>query len=90
MTKLPVGSITFGKIEKSERSRLDSMGALRPKQGLGDIVVLRGQAMRDLIEHLQAAEGGGAYELRFAIDDGGLKVKINNLTWSVPLGTVER
>ena len=59
------------------------------KRGLGDVAVVRGETMRNLIEHLQMAEEQGAYEMRFAID-GGLKVKINNETWSVPLGTVER
>lgn len=58
-------------------------------RGLGDVAVLRGQTMRDLVEHLQSAEEQGAYEMSFAID-GGLKVRINNQTWSVPLGTVER
>lgn len=33
---------------------------------------------------------GGLHTLRVAIDDGGVKFKVNSGTWSPPLGKVER
>lgn len=76
-------------IENSVEFERGVAAARSLKIGLGDVAIVRGQTMRDLVEHLQIAEDQGAYEMHFAID-GGLKVKINNQTWSVPLGTVEK
>ncbi len=59
------------------------------KRGLGDIAVLRAEQLREFIEYIAALAETGVYELRFAIDDG-LKVKVNNQTWSIPLGKIER
>lgn len=34
------------------------------------------------------AAGPGVYELRFAIDEGGLKFKVNNGPWTPAIGRV--
>lgn len=51
------------------------------------IIKLEGSEMEQLIDELEATQL--VHTLRFAIDDGGVKVKINSGMWSPPLGKVE-
>jgi hypothetical protein len=59
------------------------------------IVRLEGPGLSMLVQSIANVEnringGGGIYRMRFAIDDGGIKVKINEGVWSPPLGEIER
>ena len=58
------------------------------------IVRLEGPGLTMLVQSIANVEsripnGGGIYRMRFTIDDGGVKVKINEGVWSPPLGEIE-
>lgn len=62
---------------------------------MGPIVRLEGPGLSMLIQSIANVEnrisgGGGIYRLRFAIDEGGIKVKINEGIWTPPLGSIVR
>ncbi len=52
------------------------------------IIKLDGVEVEHLIDALESTQL--IHTLRFAIDDGGVKVKINWGMWSPPLGKVEK
>jgi predicted NUDIX family NTP pyrophosphohydrolase len=54
---------------------------------VGDIVILEGEALRDFLEVLTSRDD--VYRVRLAIDGGGVKVKRNEGTWTLPYGEMD-
>lgn len=54
------------------------------------IAYFSGDALMDLLHELAVMYAAipGVYELRFAIDEGGLKFKMNNNPWTPAMGRV--
>jgi hypothetical protein len=55
--------------------------------GMGPIVLIEGIDLAQLLEALN--DHGHLYRLRVAIDTGGVKIKLNEGTWTLPYGVVE-
>ena len=47
------------------------------------------QASTDIDAIVKAITRNGVHSLRFSVDGGGIKIKVNGGTWSPPMGTVE-
>jgi hypothetical protein len=60
---------------------------------MDEIVEFKGQELTELLDRLRSLvedDGhGSVHSIRFAVD-GGLKLKVNNSTWTPPLGQVQR
>jgi predicted NUDIX family NTP pyrophosphohydrolase len=54
---------------------------------MDSIVILEGIALKEFIDALTDSE---TYRVRLAIDGGGVKMKRNEGTWTLPYGEVER
>jgi len=59
---------------------------------MDDIVLFTGSDLSNLIGVLGRivnAPVGGVYEMRACVDEGGLKLKINNTVWTPAMGRME-
>lgn len=60
---------------------------------MGPIVRIEGPQLEMVLSTIKSSEErigrGGIYRMRFAIDDGGVKIKINEGVWSPPLGDIQ-
>jgi hypothetical protein len=54
---------------------------------VNDIVIFEGLALTDLLERLQDLDAADVYRLRVCVD-GGFKIKVNEGTWTPPLGVL--
>jgi hypothetical protein len=61
---------------------------------MDNIVIVEGADLDDLLPYLAKVAGahadGQVFHVRFCVDSGGLKVKINERVWSAPMGRMER
>ena len=71
----------LGKASKAQ-NRAGSAGAV-----MDQIIILEGTELREFLEMLN--DSGHTYRLRLAIDGGGIKVKRNEGTWTLPFGAVD-
>lgn len=70
--------------DDSNATRTPAIPAQR--DGFDSVVLLDGETAREFVRYLNTYP---LSSLRFAIDDGGIKVKVNGGSWSPPIGKVE-
>ena len=56
---------------------------------MGDVILINGAQLQVMQEMFARMGEADVYSLRVCIDEGGVKFKANNWTWTPPYGEVE-